>query len=238
MIGIGTLVNVIAIIIGGLIGITFKKLIATGIQEALTKASGVCVIFIGISGTLSKMMVVADGKIETVGSVMLIVSFAIGTFIGELLNIEKRFEDFGEWLKNKSGNQRDNQFVNAFITASFTVCIGAMAIVGSIQEGINSDPTIIITKALLDFIIIIMMSSTLGKGCIFSAIPVGILQWSVTFLSGFIAFLMTEAVILNISIVGSVLIFCVGVNLIFPGKFKVANMLPSIAVAAMTAFVV
>ncbi len=237
MVGVGTLINVIAIIIGGLIGIIFKKLITLRIQETLTKAAGLCVIFIGISGALSKMLSVTDGKIEACGSVMLIVSFVIGSFAGELLNIEKRFEDFGEWLKRKSGSQEDNQFVNAFITTSFTVCIGAMAIVGSIQEGINGDSTIIITKALLDFIILIMLTSTLGKGCIFSAIPVAILQWTVTFLSEFVACLMTEQVILNLSLVGSVLIFCVGVNLIYPKTFKVANMLPSIVVAAIAAVI-
>ncbi len=237
MVGIGTLINVIAIIVGGLIGIFFKKLITLRIQETLTKAAGLCIVFIGISGALSKIMLITDGKIETQGSVMLIVSFIIGSIIGELLDIEKSFENFGEWLKQKSGSQRDNQFVNAFITTSFTVCIGAMAIVGSIQEGINGDPSIIITKALLDFIIVIMMTSTMGKGCIFSAIPVGVLQWTITFLSSFIAFMMTDGLILNISMVGSVLIFCVGVNLILPKTFKVANMLPTIVVAAAISFI-
>lgn len=233
MVGIGTLINVVAIIAGGIIGIIFKRLISVRIQETLTKAAGLSVIFLGIGGALSKMMYIADGKIETRGTLMLIISFIIGSFFGELLNIEKRFEDFGEWLKRKSGSESDNQFVNAFITTSYTVCIGAMAIVGSIEEGINGNPSIIITKALLDFTIVIMMTSTLGKGCIFSAIPVGILQWGVTFLSGFVATFLTEGVLLNLSFVGSILIFCVGVNLVMPKTFKVANMLPAVLVAAV-----
>ncbi len=237
MIGLGTLINVIAIIIGGLIGIIFKRLITIRIQETLTKASGLCVIFIGMGGAFSKMFLVSDGKIETGGTVMLIVSFTIGSFLGELLNIERGFERFGEWLKIKSKSQGDNHFVNAFITSSFTVCIGAMAIVGSIEEGINANATILITKALLDFIIIIMMASTLGKGCIFSAIPVAVLQGSVTILSKFVAFAMTDAVLSNISFVGSVLIFCVGVNLIFPKTFKVANMLPAVVAAGILGFI-
>ncbi len=236
MTGIGTLINVLAIVCGGIIGIVFKKIINKRIQGTLTKAAGLCVLFIGIGGTLSKMLYIADGKIETRGTIMLIVSFVLGSFAGELINIERGFEKGGEWLKKKSKSQGDNEFVNAFITSSFTVCIGAMAIVGSIQEGINKDPTILITKALLDFIIIIMLASTLGKGCIFSAVPVALLQGTITLLSGFAAFAMTQNVILNISLVGSVLIFCVGVNLIYPKTFKVANMLPAVIVAAIVGF--
>ncbi len=237
MTGLGTLINTAAIIVGGLIGIIFKSLISERIQETLTKAAGLCVIFIGAGGAFSKMLVIADGKIDTTGTIMLIISFIIGSFTGEALNIEKGFESFGEWLKIKSGSQKDNQFVSAFITSSFTVCIGAMAIVGSIEEGINGNPTILITKALLDFIIIIMMASTLGKGCIFSAIPVAVLQGSVTFLSRFIASAMTDIILSNISFVGSVLIFCVGINLILPKTFKVANMLPTVIIAGIFGFI-
>ncbi len=237
MVGIGTLINVIAIVVGGIIGMIFKRLITERIQETLTKAAGLSVIFIGISGAISKLITINGGKLETGGSLMLILSFIIGSFVGELLNIEKRFEDFGEWLKKKSGSQEDNQFVNAFITTSFTVCIGAMAIVGSIEEGITGDASIIITKALLDFIIVTMLSSTLGKGAVFSAIPVAILQWSVTFLSVFIASFVTEKLIWNISLVGSILIFCVGVNLVSPKKFKVANMLPALVVAGLASLI-
>ncbi len=236
MIGIGTIINVVAIIVGGCIGIFGKKLISKKIQEALVKAVGLSVVFIGISGALAEIMSVENGKISTQGTLMMIISMAIGALIGELLDIEKQFEKFGEWLKKISKSEKDDSFINAFVTASYTVCIGAMAIVGAIQDGMQHDATILITKSLLDFIIVAMMTSTMGKGCIFSAVSVGILQGSVTVLSQFIAPFMTEAVLSNLSMIGSILIFCVGVNLIVPGKFKVANLLPAIFVAMIFGF--
>ncbi len=231
--GIGTLVNVIGIIAGGLVGMVGKNLISDRIKDTIMKANALCVLFIGISGALAKLIVVRDGALETQGTLMLIISFAVGSLVGELLNIENWFEDFGIWLKKKSGSENDAGFVGAFLTASFTVSIGAMAIVGSIQDGMLGDPTTLYTKALLDAMIIMVMTTTLGKGCIFSAIPVGILQWSITFLATLLAPLMTEAALSNISMTGSILIFCVGVNLIWSRTFKVANMLPTLVVAVL-----
>ncbi len=126
--------------------------------------------------------------------------------------------------------------MDAFVTASLTVCIGAMAIVGSIQDGILGDWSILATKAVLDLIIIMVMSCSLGKGAVFSAIPVGIFQGSITVLAGFIRPLMTDAALNNLSLVGNVLIFCVGINLVWDKKVKVANLLPAIVVAVAAAF--
>ena len=156
--------------------------------------------------------------------------------IGEILNIEGGFERFGQWLKIKTGNARDKGFVDAFVTASLTVCIGAMAIVGSIQDGLTGDYSILATKAILDLIIIMVMSCSLGKGAVFSAIPVAVFQGSITLLAGFVRPLMTDAALDNLSLVGNVLIFCVGVNLVWGKKVKVANLLPAIAVAVIAAF--
>jgi len=167
---------------------------------------------------------------------MIIGCLAIGAFVGEFLDIEGAFERFGEWLKIKSGNAKDQGFVNAFVTASLTVCIGAMAIVGSIQDGIQGDYSILATKAILDLIIIMVMTSSMGRGCVFSAIPVALFQGSITVLAGFVKPLMTESALANLSLVGSVLIFCVGVNLVWGKKIKVANLLPAIAAAVIAAF--
>ena len=111
-----------------------------------------------------------------------------------------------------------------------------MAIVGSIKDGIEKDPSILITKAILDLIIIAVMTCAMGKGCIFSLIPVGILQGGVTLLAGFLSPLMTQAALDNLSLVGSVQIFCVGINLVFDKKLRIANMLPAIVFAAIAAF--
>ena len=145
------------------------------------------------------------------------------------------FEKFGQWLKLKTGSSRDSRFVNAFVTASLTVCIGAMAVVGAIQDGITGDWSILATKAILDFIIIMVMTCSLGKGCIFSAIPVLIFQGLITALASLLKPIMTDLAINYLSLVGSILIFCVGLNLVWGKKIKVANMLPAIVLAVIAA---
>jgi uncharacterized membrane protein YqgA involved in biofilm formation len=237
MIGLGTIINTAAIILGGLAGGVFGKRLTERYQDTLMKACGLCVVFLGIAGALEKMFVITEGKVSSTGTMMMIASFAIGALIGEWLNIEHHMNRFGEWLKVKSGNSKDKIFVDAFVTASLTVCVGAMAIVGSIQDGILGDYNTLLMKAILDFVIICVMTASMGKGCAFSAIPVAIFQGSITLLARSIEPIMTEAALNNLSLVGSMLIFCVGVNLIWDKKFKVANMLPAIVIAVAWAFI-
>ena len=234
--GLGTMINVAAIVAGGMIGILFGRFIKERYQEILLMASSICVLFIGIGGVMEKMLVVSGGGLSTSGTMMMIGSFSIGSLLGEWLNLELRIEQFGEWLKKKTGNSGDHSFVNAFVTASLTVCIGAMAVVGAIQDGIAGDSSILMAKAVLDLVIIAVMTVSLGKGCMFSAIPVGLFQGAVTLLAQFIKPIMTDAALHNLSLTGSVLIFCVGLNLIWGKKVKVANMLPTIVVAVLWAF--
>lgn len=235
--GIGTIINCIGIFAGGIIGIILGKFMKENIQDAMIKVCGISTLFIAVSGALEKMFTInSDGTVLSNGSMLIVICLALGTLIGELINIENAFERFGEWLKKKTGNAKDKGFVNAFVTASLTVCIGAMAIVGSIQDGIEHDPSILITKAILDLIIIAVMTCAMGKGCIFSLIPVGILQGSITILASLLSPLMTAYALSNLSIVGSVLIFCVGVNLVWGKKIRVANMLPAIIFAVAAAF--
>lgn len=155
---------------------------------------------------------------------------------GEIVNIEHSFKKLGEWLKHKTGNSKDNEFVNAFVTASLTVCVGAMAIVGAIQDGITGNWSILATKAILDLIIILVMTSSLGKGCIFSAITVLIFEGMITVLASLLKPIMTDLAMNYLSLIGSILIFCVGINLVWDKKIKVANMLPAIILAVIAAF--
>jgi len=236
MIGLGTIINVAAIVAGGILGLICGGKLKENIQKMLTSVCGLGTIFIGISGVLTGMFTIENGSITSNGSIMAIICLVLGGIIGELLKIEDGLENFGEWLKIKTKSQSDNSFVNAFVTASLTVCIGAMAIVGSIQDGIWGDYSTLLAKAILDFIIVMVFAASLGKGAIFSAIPVGILQGLVTLFARFIEPLMTEAALTNLSITGNMLIFCVGINLIWGKKFKVANMLPGIIFAVAYAF--
>ena len=234
--GLGTIINIGGILLGGLLGLCFGKLLKDRHQQTLTRVCGVSTLFIGISGALEGMLQFDGGSLVSTNGMLVVICLSLGALIGELLNIEDGFERFGAWLKVKTGNAKDPLFVNGFVTASLTVCIGAMAIVGSIEDGIRGDYSILATKAVLDLIIILVMTCSLGKGCIFSAIPVAILQGSVTALSTLLRPIMTPAAQSSLSMIGSVLIFCVGVNLIWGKTIRVANLLPAVIFAAAAAF--
>lgn len=236
MVGLGTIINSAAIIVGGVFGHMFGKILNERIQDSLQKASGICVLFIGIAGAMEGMLKLSGSSLSAGRSMLIVASLALGALVGEILNIEHGFERFGEWLKVKTGNAKDKSFVEGFVTASLTVCIGAMAVVGSIKDGISGDYSILVTKAILDLIIITVMTCSLGKGCAFSAIPVAVFQGLITALARLIKPLMTDGALANLSLIGSILIFCVGVNLVWDKRIKVANLLPSLVFAVAIAF--
>ena len=236
MFGLGTIINSAGIVVGGLLGFLCGSLFKEAQQDAVSKACGISVLFISIAGAMEGMLSVEDGAITSGKAMLVVLCVALGTIIGELLKIENGFERFGEWLKRKTGNSGDANFVNAFVTTSLTVCIGAMAIVGSIQDGVSGDFTTLAVKTVLDFVIVLVMTSSLGKGCVFSAIPVFLFEGSVTLLGRLIAPILTDGAISYLSLVGSVLIFCVGINLVFGKKVRVANMLPAVLLAALAAY--
>ena len=231
---VGTIINTGAIVAGGLLGALFGRLIRERHQETLTAACGVGTLFIGIAGAMKYMLhhdLLPDG-----GGMLVVACLALGGLIGEILNIESVFERFGEWLKRKTGNAGDQGFVHGFVTASLTVCIGAMAIMGAIQDGIAGDWSVLGAKAILDLIIVMVMTCSMGKGCIFSAIPVFLWEGSLTLLAAAVRPVMTDLVMSYLSLVGSVLIFCVGLNLIWGKKIRVANLLPAVILAVIAAF--
>ena len=231
MIGLGTLINVAAIVVGGGIGLAGGKRLSSRAQQTLIRGMAVCVLFVAIGGVMEEMLVVENGALRTRGTLMLVVSIALGGLMGELLDLDRRLEGFGRWLREKSGNGRDSRFLDGFITATMTVSIGAMAMVGAVEDGIHGDYTILAAKSLMDFVIILVMASSLGKGCLFSAIPVGLLQGSVTLLARLVQPLLTPAALSALALVGSALIFCVGLNLLWEKTIRVANLLPALVVA-------
>lgn len=221
--GIGTLINVAGIIIGGLIGLFGGKFLTAKIQKTLQEACALAIIFLG-----------ADGALKNLDTMLLIASLIGGGLIGEIIDIDGKFEQFGIWLRKRSGNDGDTKFVDAFVTASLTVCIGAMAVIGAINDRLLNDATILIVKATLDMIIILVMTTSLGKGCIFSFVSVGIFQGTLTFCAGFLEPFMTEIALANLSGVGNVLIFAIGINLLFTDKkISVANFLPALVIACL-----
>ncbi len=227
----GTIINTISIIIGGILGILFGKRLKEGSQTAIIRSCAIAVIFIGVAGAIEGMISITDSTLVAGKSMFIVLCLTLGTIFGEIIDIEGIFETFASFIKTKTGNSKDKKFIKGFTTASFTVCIGAMAILGSIKEGLVGDYSILATKSVLDLVIVMILSCSLGKGCIFSAIPVFILEGSMTLLAKLLSGIMTTVAISNISLIGSILIFCVGINLLFDKKISVANLLPSIVLA-------
>lgn len=236
MFGLGTIVNVLAILGGGAIGLVLRGGMNPRYQEAIVRIMGLSTIFIGAAGALEHMLFIEGDHLVGLPikeTLIMILSMALGTFVGEVLDFDGKLESFGAWLKKKATRGDDSRFIEGFVTASLTVCIGAMAIVGSIQDGLSANPATLFTKSILDFIILIIYASTYGKGALFSAIPVAILQGSVTICAGLLSPIFSPVVIANLSFLGNMMIFCVGCNLAFQAKFRVANMLPALVFGAL-----
>jgi uncharacterized membrane protein YqgA involved in biofilm formation len=235
--GLGTVINAGLIVLGGLIGLVAGRRLTDRLQRTLLSAMGVSIMFMSVGGAMAEMLTMKDGAFTTRGTMMMILSLALGALAGELLDLEGAMERFGAWLKEKTGNSGDAGFTGAFVDASLTVCVGAMAVIGAINDGIRGDITVLVTKGILDCVIILVMTGSLGKGCIFSAIPVAVFQGCITLLARLMEPLMTAQALSNLSLVGSILIFGVGLNMTFGKKLRVANLLPAIVFAVAFALV-
>ena len=231
--GLGTIINVVLVLGGGGIGLLIKGGIPEKVKNILIQACGMSTLFIGIGGALGQMMSVEDGSINVSGTIMIICSLVIGAAIGQLIDIERRLDNVGEKLKVVAHAQNDSKFVEGFVTVSLIICVGAMAIVGSIEDGLTGNYSTLLAKSILDCIIAMVFASTLGVGALFSAITVGVYQGLITLLAVFIAPLLTDAMISGMSMVGSVLILGVGINLLWDNKIHVGNMVPAIFVPAI-----
>lgn len=236
MIGLGTIINSICIIFGSAMGYLSRRLFNINQQESLNKVCGVSIMFIAIAGVMSGMLKLNGSEIIVEKSLFVVLCIALGTVVGELIGIERWFERIGEWLKIQSGNGKDSRFVDAFVTASLTVSIGAMGVVGSIQDGLSGDYSTLVLKSVLDFIIIAMMTSSMGIGSAFSVIPVFVIQISITFFASLVSPYVTTIAVNYLSLIGSVIIFSIGVNLVWGKQINVANMLPAIIFAVLAAY--
>ena len=236
MIGLGTLINCALVLLGGALGFLFGKALKQSYQDIMVRACGISTIFIGASGALKYMLKIVDGSLGTGGEMLMVISLCIGGLIGEIIGIEAGIERFGTWLKKKSHSERDPYFIDGFTSASFTICIGAMAIIGPMNDALYHEYSILITKGILDCIIVMALTSSMGKGAVFSVIPLALWQGLMTLLAQLIAPMMTTSALANLSMVGNVLICCVGLNLAFPVKIKVANYLPALIIAVGWAF--
>lgn len=230
----GTLINAALILAGSIIGLIFKKAISENIEYSIHKATGVAVLVIGLCGILSSMLSVSDGKISSSGELMLVISLALGTFIGEILKLDDRLNSGCRKIENKF---KMSGFANGFITSTMIYCIGAMAIVGAINDGLLHDSTTLITKGIIDGITSIVLAATLGYGVIFSVIPILVYQGGITLLASSLQNVLKGELLNNICIVGYALVMCLGINFLYNSKkqIKTVNMLPSLLIPVVYA---
>ena len=229
MICLGTIVNVVAVIIGGSAGLALKKILSKRIAETVMQGVGLAVIIIGLSGTLGAVFTVSEGKLSSDHILLMIISLAIGAFIGEWLKIENRLDTFGKFIENKMVRPGETSTVaQGFVTATLIFCVGSMAIIGSLEDGINRNSTILFAKSTLDGITAMILASTMGVGVLFSAVAVGVYQGVITLFAMFFAPYLNDLVITQMSLIGSVLIMAIGMNMLNIAKIKVGNLLPSI----------
>lgn len=228
MIGLGTIVNAGAIIAGGIAGTFIKNGLSERFKNTIMQAIGLSVLIVGASGALQGIYKVVEGGIlETQYMMVMIFSLVIGGLTGELLNIEEKLDKLGLWFQNRFVKNSGN-FAEGFVNASLIYCVGAMAIVGSLEDGLTGSTGTLFAKSILDGVSAIVFSATMGIGVAFSSLAVFLYQGSITLLAGFIKPLLTDTVVTQMSLVGSVLILGIGLSMLDIKKIKVGNMLPAI----------
>lgn len=231
----GTIINTVLVILGGTIGLIFKKAISENMEYSIHKATGVAVLVIGLAGVMTNMLSIDEnGAFHSSGELMLVISLAVGTFIGEVLKLDDRLNNGCKKIESKF---KMSNFSSGFITATMIYCIGAMAIVGSINDGLLHDSSTLITKGIIDGITSIVLAASLGYGVILSAVPVLIYQGSMTLLASTLQNVLKGQLLTDICIVGYALVMCIGINFLYNSKkqIKTVNMLPSLLVPAVYA---
>ena len=221
----GTLVNCAAVIIGGLIGLLLKKGIKESYTISINKALGLAVLIIGINGVIANMFTVTDGKLSSSGELMLIVFLVLGTLAGELLKLDDRFTKFSNGIEGKF---KKSGFASGFISGTVLFCVGAMSIVGSINDGLTGDSSILFVKSALDFVNAIIFGATLGYGVIFVCIPMLIYQGGISLLAGSLGDILQGELLGQICMVGYAIIMAIGFNFLLEKKFKTLNMVPAL----------
>lgn len=230
MSGLGTIANAAAIICGALAGIVLRRGLPEKWQQTIMQGVALCIVVIGLQMAF-----------KTANIVIVVVSLVIGSIIGEYFDIESNLQKFGSWIASKVYHGKDGSFAaqlaRGFISSTLIFCIGAMAVVGALQDGLKQDPTILYAKATLDGIISVILTANLGIGVAFSAFSVFIYQGCLTLLAAFLQTVMTEAVLNEITACGGVLITAIGINMLKILEIRISNQLPAIFIAWLLAYI-
>jgi len=223
---LGTIVNTLAVAAGGAIGLLLKKGIPQKITDAVMQGLALCVIFMGVSGALEGSKTLA-----------MIVAMALGAVVGTLLDLDGRLNKLGDTIEAKMGPGGQGRIATGFVTASLLYCVGALAIVGSLQSGLTGDHSMLYTKSMLDFISSIVLCASLGVGVILSAVTLFLYQGVITLLAQALAPILTDAVIAEMTCVGSLLIIGMGLNMLGVTKIKIMNYVPAIFIVIGLCFI-
>ncbi len=219
----GTIINTITILVGGLLGLLIGKRFSQPIQNIVMQGIGLSVLFLGGSSAI-------EGILESQAPPLLsILSLILGGVVGELLHLDRRIESMGDFLQSKL-SKGGGSFSKAFVTSSLLYCVGSLAILGPIKERIEGDASLIFVKSILDGVTAIIFASRLGVGVLFAAVPVFLYQGTISLSAFWLSAFMTETAIREFSIVGGVLIFAIGINLLEMAKIKIENFLPSLLI--------
>lgn len=217
---LGTIVNTAAVIVGALLGLLLKKGLPERFQDVIMKGLALCVLLIGISGALKGQ-----------NTLIAILSIVIGSIIGEWIDIDRRLNRLGQLIEARFAKGGGEQTVaRAFVTSSLLFCVGAMAIVGSLQSGLSGNHEMIFTKSMLDGVASVIFASSLGYGVLFSAAAVFVYQGAIVLLAQWVAPLLSDVVIAEMTCTGSLLIIALGLNMLGVTKMKVANYLPALLI--------
>ncbi len=220
---LGTLANVAAIVLGTLLGLALKQRLPDRINTIAMQGLGLVTMLIGI-----KMVTTADNVL------VVLVSMVIGAVVGELLQIEQRLDRFGSKIEARLSKER-GAFTKAFVTSTLLYCVGPLAILGSLQDGLQGDYSILLTKSGLDGVASVAFASTLGVGVLFSTLPVGVYQGGITVAASLLQPYLSSSIINAMTATGGLLILGIGLNILKISQIRVANLLPAILVAAVAA---
>lgn len=221
---LGTIVNALAVIGGCIIGLIVKGRLTEKISNTIMSGLALCVLYIGISGALK-------GE----DTLLLIICIAVGALIGEIIDIDKRLNNLGDYIEKKINSKKNDKKADkisiseGFVTSSLLFCVGAMAVVGSLESGLQGNHTTLFAKSVLDGVSSIIFTSSLGIGVMLSSVAILVYQGSITLLAGCLSSVLTDSVISNMSAIGSLLIMGLGTNMLGASKIKVANLLPAIS---------
>ena len=215
----GALVNFTLVIIGGSIGMLFKRGIPERLRETLMKGMALCVLYIGISGLFE----------EGINPLIAVLSLGIGSALGELIDIDKLVNRFAAFIENRvSHGKGEGRLAEGFVSATLLFCVGAMTVVGSIDSGISGDNTTLYSKSLIDCISAAVFASSLGAGVVLSAFPVLLIEGTLTILAAVVAPILTTCAVAHMSVIGSLLIIAISFNMMGITKIKVMNILPAV----------